>query len=155
MNGEPIPTPIAHTPPAIVGGVRRLVYIGLGLFFVGVAILGAILPVLPTTPWLLLASYFFARSSARLHRWIRRSPYFGHLIRDWEMHRGIRLPVKVCAVGVVAGVITLTAVFSGAPAWAKWSASGLGAVGVAVILFVVPTVRRTHSGVGETTRGAG
>lgn len=109
--------------------------------FLGVAVLGAILPVLPTTPWVLLAGYCFSRSSPRLHRWLRGSPYFGHLLRDWEAHRGIRPRVKLFAVAMVVTVIGLTSIFSGAPIWAKWSAAGLGSVGIGVILFAVPTVR--------------
>ena len=123
-------------------GVRRRLYLVLGLFFVGVGILGVILPVLPTTPWLLLASYCFARSSPRLEAWLRRTPYFGHLIRDWEVHRGVRPRVKATAILIVALVIGSTVLFSGAPVWGKWSAVGLATVGVYCILFVVPTVRK-------------
>ena len=122
----------------------------LGFLFVGIAILGIILPVLPTTPWVLLAAYFFARSSKRLSHWLRRSPYFGHLIRDWEQHRGIRRPVKAFAVTLVALVIGYTVGFSPAPEFAKWSAGCLGLIGVCVILFVVPTVGR-----GAVTTKAG
>ena len=121
-------------------GVRRYFYIGLGLLFVGIGIVGAILPVLPTTPWILLAGGCFARSSPRLHRWLKRSPYFGHMLSDWEAHRGIRWRVKAFAVGMIITVIGLTATFGRAPDWAKWSAAGLGSVGIATILFVVPTV---------------
>ena len=119
---------------------RRFLFTGLGLMFVGIAILGAILPVLPTTPWVLLAGACFARSSPRLHRWLRGTPYFGHMLSDWETHRGIRWRVKLFAVGMVVTVISLTVVFGKAPDWAKWSAVGLGAVGICTILFVVPTV---------------
>lgn len=121
-------------------GVRRFLFAGLGLLFVGIAILGAILPVLPTTPWVLLAGACFARSSPRLHRWLRGTPYFGHILRDWETHRGIRWRVKLFAVGLVVTVIGLTVAFGKAPGWAKWSAVGLGSVGICTILFVVPTV---------------
>ncbi len=120
--------------------VRRFLFACLGLLFVGIAILGAILPVLPTTPWVLLAGACFARSSPRLHRWLRSTPYFGHLLRDWETHRGIRWRVKLFAVGMVVTVISLTVIFGRAPDWAKWSAVGLGSVGICTILFVVPTV---------------
>ena len=135
-----------ETPPdaildvPLVTGVRRWLHVGLGLLFVGIAILGAILPVLPTTPWVLLAGACFARSSPQLHRRLKRSPYFGHLLRDWETYRGIRWRVKLFAVAMVVTVIGLTAIFSGAENWAKWSAVGLGAVGICTILFVVPTV---------------
>lgn len=119
----------------------RWLYVALGLVFVGLGYLGAILPGVPTTPFLLIASFFFARSSPRLHRWLRTTPYFGHLIRDWEEHRGIRRGVKISAVTLVILVVGSTILFSGAPPWAKWTAGLLAAVGISVILFAVPTVR--------------
>jgi uncharacterized membrane protein YbaN (DUF454 family) len=112
-----------------------------GLIAVGCAYLGAILPGLPTTPWVLLASYCFARSSPRLQRWLRRTPVFGHLIHDWEHHRGVRRPVKLCSVGLVCGVVTVSLVFGGLPGWVQAVIGGLAAVGIATILFVVPTAR--------------
>ena len=130
----------AATPPVQATGLLRWLYVGLGLLFVGIGILGAFLPVLPTTPWILLAGFCFARSSPTLHRWLRNSPYFGHMLRDWETHRGIRWRVKLFAVCLVVTVISLTAIFSGAPDWAKLCAAGLGAIGICTILFVVPTV---------------
>ena len=82
-----------------------------------------------------------ARSSPRLQRWVRNTPYFGHLIRDWEDHRGIRPRVKATAVTMVVLVVGSTILFSRAPDYAKWTAGGLAAVGIGVILFAVPTVR--------------
>ena len=135
-----------ETPPDAISvvrpatGIRRWLFALLGFLFLCIAILGAILPVLPTTPWILLAAGCFARSSPRLHRWLQRSPYFGHMIRDWETHRGIRWRVKLFAVCLIVTVIALTVIFGPAPDWAKFCAVGLGAVGIAVILFVVRTV---------------
>ncbi len=128
--------------PVKARGVRRWVYLSLGIGCLGMAVLGWILPVLPCTPWVLAASWFFDRSSVWFHRLLRRIPFFGHIIRDWESHRGIRLWVKVTAVSCVTVFMTLMAIFlTEVPWWAKGSAIGLGAVGVCVILFVIPTVR--------------
>jgi len=126
-------------PPAVRTGWRRLGFVTLGLLLVGLAYLGVLLPGLPTTPFLLAASYCFVRSSPRLHRWLRKSPVFGRLLHDWEVHRGIRKPVKVFAVCLVVTVVTASIVFSGLPPWAKGVIGGLAAVGVIVILCV-PTV---------------
>jgi uncharacterized membrane protein YbaN (DUF454 family) len=119
----------------------RWLYLSAGLVCVGLAYLGAVLPGLPTTPWVLLASYCFARSSPRLQRWVRRSPLFGRLVRDWEDHRGIRRPVKAVAVLMVVLVVSLSLTFRALPVWVKGVIAGLAAVGVCTILFVVPTVR--------------
>jgi uncharacterized protein len=134
---ERIPDPIR--PPA--RGLKRVAFLGAGLLCVGFAYLGAILPGLPTTPWVLLASYCFSRSSPRLERWLKRSPFFGRLIRDWEEHRGIRRPVKVFAVCMIVTVVTLSITLGGLPVWLRWVIGGLAACGVSTILFLVPTVR--------------
>ena len=120
-------------------GWRRVALVTLGLLCVGLAYLGVLLPGLPATPFLLAASYCFVRSSPRLHRWLRKSPVFGRLIHDWEVHRGIRRPVKVLAVCVVVVVVTCSVAFSSLPVWAKVTIACLAAVGIVVILCV-PTV---------------
>lgn len=81
--------------------IRRALYVSVGLVFVGLAVAGAILPVLPTTPFLLLASYCFVRSSPRLHAWLMNSKSFGPLLRDWHAHRAVRPRVKVTAISVM------------------------------------------------------
>ncbi|VTR90719.1 Uncharacterized protein OS=Candidatus Entotheonella sp. TSY1 GN=ETSY1_28640 PE=4 SV=1: DUF454 [Gemmata massiliana] len=129
-------------------GLRRWLYIGAGLICVGLAYLGAILPGLPTTPWVLLASYCFSRSSQRLNRWLKRSPFFGRLLHDWEEHRGIRRPVKVLAVCLVVTVVSLSITFGPLPIWAKWVIGGLAVIGLSTILFVVPTIPSTKRETG-------
>src|SRR5262245_18705710 len=135
--------PDAEFPPAArprATGLRRVLFVAAGLICVGLAYLGAILPGLPTTPWVLLASYCFARSSPRLERWLKRSPIFGRLLRDWEEHRGIRRPVKIFAVLLVATVVTLSITLSSLPEWLKWVIGCVAAIGICVIVFVVPTI---------------
>jgi len=58
------------------------------------AVLGILLPLLPATPFLLLAAACFARSSERLHAWMLRHPRFGHLLEDWESQGAIRPGAK-------------------------------------------------------------
>jgi uncharacterized membrane protein YbaN (DUF454 family) len=88
----------------------------------------------------MVASFFFVRSSPRLHRWLHRSPVLGGLLRDWERHRGIRGPVKAFAVCLVITAVTLSIVFSGLPVWAKIVIGVLAIVGIVTILCV-PTIR--------------
>jgi uncharacterized protein len=119
-------------PPAATG-LRRVLYAGLGLFFIGLAVLGVVLPVLPTTPFLLLASYFFVRSSPCLHAWLLRSRLFGGLLRDWQRHRGVRPRVKVTAVLVLLTAVTLSIALGGLP----WPLIALLVVLAAIGLVVV------------------
>jgi uncharacterized membrane protein YbaN (DUF454 family) len=132
--------------PKLTTGPRRFLFVAAGLVCVGLAYLGAVLPGLPTTPWVLLASYCFARSSPRLERWLKRSPFFGRLIHDWETHRGIRRPVKVLAILLVAVVVSASVVFGGLPVWVRWLIGSLATVGICVIVFVVPTIPKSEVG---------
>jgi uncharacterized membrane protein YbaN (DUF454 family) len=118
-----------------------VLFVTAGLVCVGLAYLGAILPGLPTTPWVLLAGYCFSRSSPRLERWLKRSPVFGRLLCDWEEHRGIRLRVKVFAVCLIVCVVTISIVYGGLPIWVRWVIGGCAGIGLCTIVFVVPTIR--------------
>jgi hypothetical protein len=84
---------------------RRAAYFVAGWVFVALAALGVVLPVLPTTPFLLLASTCFLRSSPRAQRWLAESRLFGPILRDWNEHRAVRRPVKVVAVLAVLLVL--------------------------------------------------
>ena len=69
-----------------------------GLFFVGLAILGAALPLLPTTPFLLVAAACFAKSSPYLHNLLLQNKVFGPLIFHWQESRSIPKRAKVIAI---------------------------------------------------------
>lgn len=122
-------------------GWKRYSLIVLGCILVGMGYLGVLLPGLPTTPFLLGASYCFVRSSPRLHRWLRRSPIFGKILHDWEVHRGIRKEVKIFATVMVVTVVSCSIAFSSLPVFAKVGIGCLAAIGIMVILCV-PTVGR-------------
>ncbi len=131
--------------PVRARGLKRLLFIGVGLVCVVLAVAGALIPGVPTTPWVLLASYCFARSSDRLDRWLRNAPVFGRLIADWEKYRGIRRPVKVVAVCTVVTVVSLSITLSSLPVFVKWMIGLWAVIGVSTIVFVVPTARPMES----------
>lgn len=94
----------------------RLVWLVLGLASVGLGILGAFLPLLPTTPFMLLAAYCFARSSPRLHVWLTTHPTFGPTILNWQAHGAIsRRAKRLAAVTMLAAF--LLSVLLKLPAW--------------------------------------
>lgn len=64
--------------------MRRLLYLGLGFASVALGAAGIVLPLLPTVPFMLLAAFFFARSSPRLEAWIVDHPRFGPHVRAWR-----------------------------------------------------------------------
>jgi uncharacterized protein len=121
------------------GGARRAIYVVLAVTFLGLAVLGVVVPGIPTTPFLLLASYFSARSSPRIYLYIRRSKLFGPIVRDWQEHRGVRLKSKVWAISLVLiGLIVLVATSWSYPGWVI-AGVALAVVGMAVILRL-PTI---------------
>ncbi|OWW20094.1 YbaN family protein [Noviherbaspirillum denitrificans] len=70
----------------------------IGCLAVVLAILGVFLPLLPTTPFLLLASACFMRGSDRMHRWLRHHPVFGEYLRNFEDKRALPLRAKVLSL---------------------------------------------------------
>jgi uncharacterized membrane protein YbaN (DUF454 family) len=103
------PDLVAHAaaPGTYVTGIRRTIYKALGWASVGMAVVGAILPGIPTVPFVVLAGYFFVRSSPEAHAWLRQSRLFGALLRDWEEHRGVRRSVRNVAAGLIGASMVL------------------------------------------------
>ena len=83
-------------------GPARWAMLGLGWFAVGLAVLGVFLPLLPTTPFLLVAAWAFGRSSERLRLWLYESRLFGPLLQNWQKHGAIPIWAKVMAVTAMA-----------------------------------------------------
>lgn len=97
------------------------------------AFLGVVLPGLPATPFVLIASYLLVRSSPRLHRKLVHSRMFGQLLRDWEEHRGIRPGVKRATLALIAVSIAATVFFGQLPWQALVATFGLAGVGMVVV----------------------
>ncbi len=76
-----------------------------GILFVGLAILGVFLPILPTTPFLLVAAACFAKSSPEMQRRLLANKTFGPLINDWQKHRSI--PRKAKRVALLTMILSV------------------------------------------------
>ena len=87
--------------------MTRWLLIILGWFAVVLATLGVVLPLLPTTPFLLLAAWCFARSSPRFHHWLLYRSWFGSYLRHWQQHKALPPGAKWKAVLVI--VVTFAA----------------------------------------------
>lgn len=119
--------------------VRGLLWVAGSLALV-LALIGVVLPGLPTTPFILLAAACYARASPRLHTWLLNHGLTGPMLRDWEKHRSLTRRTK--AIAVVSMLLMVS--------FSIWSFRGrvivqlvlvvLGAVGAYVVLRI-PTRR--------------
>ncbi len=80
----------------------RFFWMIFGILALALAFLGVVLPILPTTPFLLLSTYAFARSSPKLEMWLVNHKHFGHLIRNWQRDGSIDRRTKWSAAIVMA-----------------------------------------------------
>ena len=87
-----------------MSGIQRTILIAFGLLSVGLAVLGMFLPVLPTTPLLLLALACFARSSERLHGWLLSHSTFGPVLTNWHETRSMPRRAKI---GAIASIVVV------------------------------------------------
>jgi uncharacterized membrane protein YbaN (DUF454 family) len=122
----------------LISGFRLLWAIG-GVVFVAIGTIGVILPLLPTTPFLLLAAYCFARSSPKLHDWLLNHRSFGPLISNWDRYGSIDRRSKFIAMIVILMTLAIS-VAIGVPWWAL--------VSQIVVLAIVSTFILTRP---ETT----
>ncbi len=93
--------------------LRHLPWLVLGWTCVALGFVGVVLPILPTTPFLILAAFAFSKSSPRLRRWLIEHNIFGGPIRDWEEKGAIRPRYKVMActaMALVLGISLMTGV---------------------------------------------
>ena len=89
----------------------RHLWLVLGFLSLGLGAAGAVLPLLPTTPFILLAAFCFGKSSPRFHAWLIGHRLFGPMIADWRERRAIRPRAKATAIGVMAATLAGSAIY--------------------------------------------
>jgi uncharacterized membrane protein YbaN (DUF454 family) len=113
--------------------LAQYLYIAVGWLVLGLGFIGIFLPLLPTTPFVLLAAFCFSRGSTTLHRWLLEQKTFGPLIRDWNQHGIIRLRVKWTSAILIVLMIGYPVIFGPLSRPIK---IGLVMVGIGVIGFI-------------------
>ena len=111
--------------------VTRLIALFLAVFFLALAFIGIALPGVPTVPFLLLAAWFSAKGSERLHRWLYAHPLFGKLLIDWETNRAVSRKSKVIAVVMLS--ISWGLMY---PHFNAWAMAGMSLLFIAIALFL-------------------
>lgn len=112
------------TSPQMQSKAKKILLKITGLAFVGLAIVGVILPILPTTPFLLVAAACFAKSSPRLQKKLLANKTFGPLIHEWQQHRSI--PRKAKRIALLTMILSVV-----------WSAYLLQSIMLTVIVFAL------------------
>jgi uncharacterized protein len=117
--------------------ITRVPWLALGLISLALGLVGVVLPLLPTTPFLLVATYAFARSSPRLHHWLTSHPRFGVHIKNWQQYGAISRRAKQLAIVSMA----LSLVLSWQLEVAIWviAVQATALVGAAAFILTRPT----------------
>ncbi len=96
--------------------MRRIFYIALGWASFSLGVIGVVLPVLPTTPFMLVAAFAFSKGSPRVRMWLMNHQRFGPPIRDWETRGAISRRAKIMGVGAMVLVFTISLIMA-LPVW--------------------------------------
>ena len=116
--------------------MRRSIYKPLGITFLALGTVGLVLPVLPTTPFVLLAAWFFARSSEKWHQRLLESELFGPMIRNWEEKRCISRRTKLVGIGSMLLAGSASIVFALSNPWARLGTAILMTIGGITLLYI-------------------
>ena len=117
----------------------RIALVAIGTVALALGVIGIVVPVLPTTPFLLLAAACYARSSERLHRWLMNNRFLGEPVRNYRDSRAVKLHVKVYAITLLWAGIAVSIVAIGG----FWLTLALAAIALAVTahILMLKTIR--------------
>lgn len=122
-----------HRSPAV-----RAAFVVLGTLFVGLAVLGILLPLLPTTPFLLLAAACYARASTRFYNRLLNNSVFGPLIIEWRRYRSIPYRTKILAITLMAFTLATSIIFFVSNGYIQMAVATFG-IFLALYLYRIPS----------------
>lgn len=112
--------------------MKRKLFLFLAWFFVLLGAIGIAIPILPTTPFLLLAVWFFSKSSQRFHKWILNHKILGEYVRSYQNGKGIPLKIKIRTILLLWLTIFISMYFVQDKIW------------LVIMLFVVAVLVSVH-----------
>ena len=115
-----------------LGKIKRCFFIAVGTVFLVVGAVGIFLPILPTTPFLLLSAACYYKGSERMHRWMLNNRWFGNYIRNYKEGKGISLRSKAFTISLLWMVIGYSAFFI------------VNVIIVQILLFIIATGVSIH-----------
>ena len=121
--------------------VLKIFWISTGLFFVGLGAIGAVIPGMPTTVFLVLAAACFIRSSQELYNWLIKNKTFGPYLKDYREGKGIPLRAKVVALILIIVFVSYAVFFAIHSLTLKILVGIVGLVGFCFVSFKVPAAK--------------
>ena len=113
--------------------LNKYLFLSIGLICMALGFVGVFLPILPTTPFMILAAFCFSKSSERLHNWLLERPHIGKLILDWQNEGVIRKKAKVASTLVIVPLFSYTLIFVQVSVFVKVL---LVLIGLGVLYFI-------------------
>lgn len=114
--------------------MQKQLFLILGLFFLFLTFIGILLPLIPATPFALLAAFFLQKGSPRLHQKLHEIPYLGESLKDWEQSKVIRPRFKIIASFFILTTLTYSLLKNGIPIWGRLL---MLTTAVAVLIFIL------------------
>lgn len=129
--------------------MKKVLFITIGCVSIVLGIIGIFVPGLPTTPFLLLSSWLFYKSSRRLHDALHRSKYLGSYISRYQDKRGVSIWSKLITIALMWTMISISAFGILENGHLRIVLLLAGAVGTGSVLFIVPTAKKRINGTGD------
>ncbi len=120
---------------------RKAIYLSFGIAFVILAFIGIFLPLIPTTPFLLLSAYFFSQSNEKYYQWLLDHKIFGQIITDWNKYGVVSVKSKIIAISMIVALFSYTLIYVEVNPTIKVIVSLIG-IGVIVFLLTRPSKRK-------------
>lgn len=108
------------------------ILIGFGTFFLGLGIVGIFIPILPTTPFLLLSAACYARSSEKFYQWLINNKWLGTYIKNYMDGKGIPLKIKIYTISLLWVTILISAFFIAPFLW------------ISIVLIIIAIIVTFH-----------
>lgn len=118
--------------------IIRALYVVGGTVSLALAILGVILPGLPTTPFALLSAFLYAKSSPKLYNWLLNNKVLGPQIKNYQRRKGITRKGKLRVLALMATMVLFSSFVIIGPGMLRWIIVSLGIIGCIVVIFFVP-----------------
>ena len=121
----------------------KWLWVFLGCLFVGLGAIGAVIPGMPTTVFLVLAAACFIRSSQKLYDWLIANKTFGPYLKDYREGKGIPLKAKIVALIMIVGFVSFAVFYAIEVKPIKILVGLIGLIGFLYVSFIVPAAKKT------------